>query len=413
MWIGEIKNKTKDNQFYWTRSIITIIYDKNNKKVGYSSISQNITNTKAMEELTITLEQKVQLRTEELEKEKYFINSILNSQKQLIVTTSGKDIKSINKAFMNFYDVESLGEFINKYNCICDTFNMRINKGSSEVKIDDRFWIQFILNNPTHSHKVLISRDNIEYIFSVTAININIDNEELVVSVFNDITQLENAKVEIERKVQEGLVEIKTLNDEIVDTQKEVIFTMGAIGETRSKETGNHVRRVAEYSKVLALKYGMKEEDAELLKQASPMHDIGKVGIPDNILNKPGKLTIEEFDKMKEHANIGYEMLKSSSKSIIKTAAIVAIQHHERYDGKGYPNNIKGEDIHIYGRITAVADVFDALGSNRCYKKAWDDAKIFALLKDERGKQFDPKIIDIFFENIDALLDIRDKYQDI
>ncbi len=187
---------------------------------------------------------------------------------------------------------------------------------------------------------------------------------------------------------------------------------MGAIGETRSKETGNHVRRVAEYSKLLALKYGMKEEEAELLKQASPMHDIGKVGIPDNILNKPGKLTFEEFEKMKEHTKIGYEMLKSSNRSIIKTAAIVAIEHHEKYDGTGYPNNIKGENIHIYGRITSVADVFDALGSDRCYKKAWDDEKIFNLLKEERGKQFDPKLIDIFFENLDIFLEIRDKYKD-
>ena len=135
-------------------------------------------------------------------------------------------------------------------------------------------------------------------------------------------------------QLQQKLIEIQTLQEEIVNTQKEVIFTMGAIGETRSKETGNHVKRVAQYSYVFAIKYGLSIDDAELLRQASPMHDIGKVGIPDNILNKPGRHTKEEFELMKTHANIGYEMLKSSTRPILKTAAIVAHEHHERIDGK-------------------------------------------------------------------------------
>ena len=231
---------------------------------------------------------------------------------------------------------------------------------------------------------------------------------ELIAQDITDKKAIEELSITLEQKVEL----IQNLNDEIIDTQKEVVFTMGAIGETRSKETGNHVRRVAEYSKLLALKYGMKEEEAELLKQASPMHDIGKVGIPDEILNKPAQLTQDEFTKMKEHTKIGYEMLKSSSRSIIKIAAIVAIEHHEKYDGTGYPNNLKGEDIHIYGRITALADVFDALGSNRCYKDVWSDEKIFDFLKKEKGKQFDPKMIDIFFENINHFLEIRDRYKD-
>ena len=203
-------------------------------------------------------------------------------------------------------------------------------------------------------------------------------------------------------------LKLKALNKEIEDTQKEIIFTMGAIGESRSKETGNHVKRVAEYSKVLALKYGMSEEEAEMLKQASPMHDIGKVAIPDAILNKPARFTPEEFEIMKEHANLGHEMLKYSERPLLKLASVVAYEHHERWDGKGYPQGTKGEDINIYGRITALADVFDALGSSRVYKSAWEDEKIFKLFKEERGKQFDPKLIDIFFENLDQFLEIRD-----
>jgi PAS domain S-box-containing protein len=200
---------------------------------------------------------------------------------------------------------------------------------------------------------------------------------------------------------------------EIEEIQKEIIFTMGSIGESRSKETGNHVKRVAEYSKILALKYGLSEDEAELLKQASPMHDIGKVGIPDSILKKPGPLEKKEWEIMKTHSQIGYNMLNSSKRPLLKTAAIVAHQHHEKWDGNGYPNGLKEEQIHIYGRITAVADVFDALSSDRVYKSAWDDEKIFQLFKEESGKHFDPKLIEIFFEHKNDFIKIRKKFKDI
>ena len=186
------------------------------------------------------------------------------------------------------------------------------------------------------------------------------------------------------------------LMQEIEETQKEVVYTMGAIGESRSKETGNHVKRVAEYSKCLALCYGLSEHEAEVLKQASPMHDIGKVAIPDCILNKPSMLDEKEFTIMKEHAAIGYEMLKSSKRELMRTAAIVAYEHHEKFDGSGYPRGLSGNKIHIFGRITALADVFDALGSDRVYKTAWDDERIFKFFNDENGKHFDPDLIKIF-----------------
>ncbi|MBU0631079.1 HD domain-containing protein [bacterium] len=202
------------------------------------------------------------------------------------------------------------------------------------------------------------------------------------------------------------------LVEEIEQTQKEVVFTMGAIGESRSKETGNHVKRVAEYSYLLATLYGMDEEEALRLKEASPMHDIGKVAIPDAVLNKPGRFDEAERKIMDTHAELGYEMLKSSSRALLKAAAIVAYEHHEKWDGTGYPRKLAGEDTHIYGRITALADVFDALGSDRVYKKAWDDEKIFELFKEERGKHFEPKLIDIFFEHKDKFLEIREKFAD-
>ena len=206
--------------------------------------------------------------------------------------------------------------------------------------------------------------------------------------------------------------EMMNLNEEIEKTQKEIIYTMGEIGETRSKETGNHVKRVAQYSELLALLHGLSEEEANKLKMASPMHDIGKVGIPDTILNKPGRHTAQEFGIMKTHAQLGFDMLKNSDRPIIKAAAIVAGQHHEKFNGTGYPNGLKGEEIHIYGRITALADVFDALGSKRIYKDAWELDKILELFKEEKGEHFDPKLIDLFFDNLDKFLVIRDKYSD-
>ena len=160
------------------------------------------------------------------------------------------------------------------------------------------------------------------------------------------------------------------------------------------------------------LKLGLDEKTADMLKLASPMHDIGKVGIPDNILNKPGKHTFEEFEIMKTHAQMGYEMLKHSQKPILQAVAIVSREHHEKYNGKGYPKGLIGEEIHIFARITAVADVFDALGSDRVYKKAWDDEKIFNLFKEEKNKHFDPKLVDIFFKHLDEFLKIRETFKD-
>ncbi len=202
------------------------------------------------------------------------------------------------------------------------------------------------------------------------------------------------------------------LEAEIEETQKEVVFTMGAIGESRSKETGNHVKRVAEYSKILALASGMDENEAELFKQASPMHDIGKIAVPDAILKKPGPFNEYERKIMNKHAELGYQMIKHSSRPLLKAAAIVAHEHHEKWDGTGYPRGLKGEEIHIYGRITALADVFDALGSDRVYKRAWPDENIFKLIREESGKHFDPELVDLFFKNLDKVLEVREKFKD-
>lgn len=202
------------------------------------------------------------------------------------------------------------------------------------------------------------------------------------------------------------------LAEENDQTQKEMIFLMSEAVEKRSKETGNHIKRVASYSRILALAYGLSHEETYVLEFASPMHDIGKIGIPDSILNKPGKLTVDEFEIMKQHAFLGHEILSASARGMLKAAATVAFEHHEKWDGSGYPKGLKGEEIHIYGRITAVADVFDALGSDRCYKKSWPLEKILELFKEESGRHFDPRLVDLLMENLDKILEIRDKFRD-
>lgn len=237
--------------------------------------------------------------------------------------------------------------------------------------------------------------------------------QQVAIDRDDEIGQLSDAFNTMISGIGHALGEITALNKEIEDTQREVVFTMGAIGESRSKETGNHVKRVAEYTKLLALHYGLNENEAEMLKQASPMHDIGKVAIPDAVLNKPGRFDEEERRIMDTHAALGYEMLKYSNKSLLMMAATVAYEHHEKWDGSGYPRGLSGENIHIYGRITALADVFDALGSDRVYKKAWNDESIFTLFREERGKHFDPALIDIFFDHLNDFLAIRNQLKDV
>lgn len=202
------------------------------------------------------------------------------------------------------------------------------------------------------------------------------------------------------------------LNREIIDTQKEVLYTLGEIVEFRSKETANHVSRVAEYSYILAKEYGLSEDEADLLRMASPMHDIGKIGIPDTILTKPGKLTPEEFELVKTHTTIGYEILKQSKRDIMKTAARVAMEHHERWDGSGYPMGKKNEEIHIMSRITCLADVYDALSHKRVYKEAWSDEDVYEEIRRMRDIMFEPRLVDIFFRNLEKIMDIRKRLPD-
>jgi len=206
--------------------------------------------------------------------------------------------------------------------------------------------------------------------------------------------------------------EVRKATAEIVAREQETIFCLARAAEYRDPETGSHIHRMAHYSKHIAARLGLSAEQQNLLLEAAPMHDIGKVGTPDLILLKPGRLTVEEFAIMKQHAVIGFEVLDASNSHLLKVAAEIAHAHHEKFDGSGYPRGLAGEDIPLFARIVAVADVFDALTSARPYKKAWEIEAARQLLRDSAGTHFDPVCVAAFFTEWDEVLKIKHKFVD-
>ncbi|MDC7280220.1 HD domain-containing protein [Butyrivibrio fibrisolvens] len=195
-------------------------------------------------------------------------------------------------------------------------------------------------------------------------------------------------------------------------SQEDIIITLAEMSEAKSGETGQHVRRVAEYSKLLGTKLGLEYEETENLKIAAMMHDLGKLMISHDIIEKPAKLTPEEYDIVKQHTQYGWDILSKSDGELIKMARIIAVQHHEYWNGQGYPLGLSGNGISIYAQIVSVADVFDALTSERSYKKAWSTEEAYDEIVKQRGEQFSPRVVDAFVECFDMICLIRNTYLD-
>lgn len=200
--------------------------------------------------------------------------------------------------------------------------------------------------------------------------------------------------------------------DELKRTRLQVIQRLGRAAEYKDNETGMHVLRMSHFSKVLALAYGYSAAQADILFHAAPMHDIGKIGIPDAIMQKPAKLTAEEFEIMKTHPVIGAEILGNADSKLLQMAKSVALTHHEKWDGSGYPNGLKGEQIPMEGRIVAVADVFDALTSKRPYKEAWTVEQTMAEMNAQKGRHFEPRLVELLEQNLDEILTIKAQFED-
>jgi len=206
--------------------------------------------------------------------------------------------------------------------------------------------------------------------------------------------------------------EVRKATATIHQREEETVTRLARAAEFRDPETGAHIQRMAHYSALIARQLDQSDEFCTTILLAAPMHDVGKLGIPDHILMKPGKLTTDEFEQMKRHPLIGYDILKDSSSPVIRQAATIALTHHEKFDGMGYPYGTRGEDIPIEGRIVAVADVFDALTSSRPYKPAWPLSDAEKFLRDGRGSHFDPMCVDALLSDWQGVMQIRERFQD-
>lgn len=214
------------------------------------------------------------------------------------------------------------------------------------------------------------------------------------------------------RYTNKMIMDLDERNKTLRETQLEIVKRLGRAAEYRDNETGLHVIRMSLFSARLGKAAGLKEEECEMLLQASPMHDIGKIGIPDHVLLKPGKLDDKEWEIMKTHAEIGTEILKGSKSDLLKMAETIALTHQEKWDGSGYPKGLKGKEIPLEGRISAICDVFDALTSVRPYKKAWSVEDAMALLEKEKGKHFDPELVPLFKQILPEIVAIKEKYSE-
>lgn len=206
--------------------------------------------------------------------------------------------------------------------------------------------------------------------------------------------------------------EVLKATEEIRQRERETIVRLSKAAEFRDPETGGHIQRMAHYAWLIAVRLGLPPEQQELLLEAAPMHDVGKVAIPDHILLKPGRLTPEEFEVMKQHAAKGHQILAGSSSPLLQMAAVIALTHHEKYDGSGYPNGLRGESIPLVGRIVAVADVFDALTSARPYKPAWEVDRAVEHMRRLSGEHFDPRCVEAFLDRFDEVLAVRERFVD-
>ena len=238
-----------------------------------------------------------------------------------------------------------------------------------------------------------------------------VDVTEFTARITN-LLNLRRSQLQLRDRAEWLAEEVDKATTDIVEREHEVIFRLSRAAEYRDRETGQHIMRMAYFSRLIAAQLDLDTGKQDLVFRAAPMHDVGKVGIPDDILLKPGRLSESEFETMKEHAIMGYRILEHSPILLLQAGAEIALSHHEKYDGSGYPEGLSGEDIPLFGRIVAVADVFDALASSRPYKNPWsvDDAR--TLIESESGRHFDPACVRAFVDAFDDVLRIRERFPD-
>lgn len=236
--------------------------------------------------------------------------------------------------------------------------------------------------------------------------------QRLEIENFNHREKLEQMVLERTSALRQAIARLEQAEQEARLSQEETIQRLAIAIELRDQTTADHIRRMSHYCELLARKSGLDMEWCNLIRIASPMHDIGKIGTPDRVLLKPGKFTPEEFQTITRHTEIGYQLLGGSNGKLLKMAATIAWTHHEKFDGTGYPRGLSGETIPLEGRIAAIADVFDALTNKRAYKPAYSVKQTLEIMQERRGKHFDPALLDPFLQSIDEALAIKNRYTD-
>lgn len=382
-WQGMLKKRTKAGNIYVVDVTVVAIVNTENAIEEFVALMVDVTEVyEKFERLSINLKQ-------DLNEQKHYFHEYeraLEIGTSLCVIDVEGTIVSANNNFsttLNYNPEELVGQSLCQLIQDCADFKDRVL-----TKVKHQGYSSRVI-------KIIGKGGNCHTLSTV------------IVGIHNPQGEL-NSLMSLSQDISESV----QLNEEIIETQKELIYVLGEVVENRSHETGLHIKRVALISELLARKYGLSDEHAAMIKNASPLHDIGKVGIPDEILHKPGKLSDEEFLIMKKHTNLGFQLLNRLDKPLIKMAATIAHEHHEYYNGKGYPEGLDGKHIAIEARIVSIVDVFDALGSRRIYKEPWSDQKIIDYLNRNKSIQFDPELIDLFMANIDEILHLRNQLRD-
>lgn len=383
-WQGILKKRTKAGGIYVVDVTVVPIVNALNEIEEFVALMVDMTEVyEKFERLSINLK-------ENLNQQKHYLHEYeraLEVGTSLCIFNPEGTIISVNQNFsatLNYDGEELLGRSLCELIQDGADFKDRVMK---KVRAEG------------YSSRIIKVNGKGGYQRTLSTVIVGIHNEQ------GDIQSLMSLSQDISESIK--------LNEDIIETQKELIYILGEVVENRSHETGLHIKRVALISEFIARKYGLGEDHSAMIKIASPLHDIGKVGIPDTILHKPGKLSSTEIQVMKKHADMGFQLLNRLDKPLIKMAATIAHEHHEYYNGLGYPAGLTGEHIAIEARIVSIVDVFDALGSRRIYKEAWPDQEILNYLEINKSIQFDPELVDLFIENFDEILQIRNQLQDV
>ena len=383
-WQGILRKRTKSGGIYAVDSTVVAIVNAENEIEELVALMVDMSEIyEKFERLSLNLKQ-------DLSEQKHYLHEYERALEVgtslCVINTEGKIISANNNfsATLDYLPGELIGLSLCDLVKDCQDFKSRVLKKVSQQGFSSRV-VKVAAKNGVHRTLSIV----------VVGIHNQAGDIHSLMSLSHDISETMN------------------LNEDIIENQKDLIYVLGEVVENRSQETGLHIKRVALISELLARKYGLSEEYATMIKYASPLHDIGKVGIPDNILHKQGKLSADEYSIIKKHADLGYQLLNKLDRPLIKMAATIAHEHHEYYNGLGYPLGLVGEHISIEARIVSLVDVFDALSTRRIYKEPWSDDEIIEYINKNKSIQFDPELVDLFMENIDEIIEIRNMLREV